>query len=100
LNAARFYIDVFDIDGMRLDAANVLDKIFMTELRRVTSEIKNDFLLMGEGVHGKYVNVNFYVHCKREISGVLFDLLRGKQINPHHFQMEPHSVLILKENLN
>jgi hypothetical protein len=72
----------------------------MTELRRVTSEIKNDFWLMGEVVHGNFENINLDVHCKREISCVLFDLLRGKQINPHHFQMEPHSVLILKENFN
>jgi len=56
LNAARFYTDVFDIDGMRLDAADVLDKNFMTELRRFTSEIKNNFWLMGEVVHGNYSN--------------------------------------------
>jgi len=54
LNAARFWIDTFDIDGMRLDAADVLDKNFMTELRRVTEEKKNDFWLMGEVVHGDY----------------------------------------------
>ena len=56
LNAARFYIDTFDIDGMRLDAADVLDKNFMTELRNVTLEKKNDFWLMGEVVHGNYAN--------------------------------------------
>ena len=33
LDAARFWIDTFDIDGMRLDAANVLDFGFMAELR-------------------------------------------------------------------
>jgi glycosidase len=54
LNAARFWIDSFDIDGMRLDAADVLDKGFMSDLRRVTSEKKNDFWLMGEVVHGVY----------------------------------------------
>jgi len=54
LNAARFWIDNFDIDGMRLDAADVLDKNFMAELRRVTCAKKNDFWLMGEVVHGDY----------------------------------------------
>jgi glycosidase len=56
LNAARFWIDAFDIDGMRLDAADVLDKSFMNELRRATNEKKNDFWLMGEVVHGDYSN--------------------------------------------
>ena len=54
LNAARFLIDTFDIDGMRLDAADVLEKSFMTELRHVTLEKKHDFWLMGEVVHGDY----------------------------------------------
>jgi glycosidase len=41
---------------MRLDAADVLDKGFMNELRRVTDGKKNDFWLMGEVVHGDYSN--------------------------------------------
>jgi len=56
LSAARFWIDTFDIDGMRLDAADVLDKNFMSELRHVTEEKKHDFWLMGEVVHGDYSN--------------------------------------------
>jgi glycosidase len=56
LNAARFWIDTFYIDGMRLDAADVLDKNFMNDLRRITDEKKNDFWLMGEVVHGDYTN--------------------------------------------
>jgi len=56
LNAARFWIDTFDIDGMRLDAADVLDNDFMTELRYATEEKKSDFWLMGEVVHGDYSN--------------------------------------------
>ena len=54
LDAARFMIDTFDIDGMRLDAANELDFGFMAELRRVTTEKKPDFWLMGEVVAGDY----------------------------------------------
>ena len=53
-DAARFWIDTFDIDGMRLDAANVLDFGFMSELRRLTEERKPDFWLMGEVVAGDY----------------------------------------------
>jgi glycosidase len=54
LDAVRFWIDTFDFDGMRLDAANVLDFGFMTELRRITENKKPDFWLMGEVVHGDY----------------------------------------------
>jgi glycosidase len=54
LDAARFWIDTFDIDGMRLDAANVLEFSFMAELRRVTEDKKPNFWLMGEVVHGDY----------------------------------------------
>lgn len=50
----RFWIDTFDIDGIRLDCANVLDFGFMSELRRETSSMKEDFWLMGEVIHGDY----------------------------------------------
>ncbi|GBU22098.1 hypothetical protein R80B4_02003 [Fibrobacteres bacterium R8-0-B4] len=54
LDAARFWIDQFDIDGMRLDSANVLDFGFMRELRGATLSKKSDFWLMGEVVGGEY----------------------------------------------
>ena len=50
----RFWVDTFDIDGIRLDCANVLDFGFMKELRNQTSAIKDDFWLMGEVIHGDY----------------------------------------------
>ena len=50
----RFWIDTFDIDGIRLDCANVLDFEFMKEMRRETSRMKEQFWLMGEVIHGDY----------------------------------------------
>ncbi len=50
----RFWVDQFDIDGIRLDAADVLDFDFMRGLRRLTNEIKPEFWLMGEVIHGDY----------------------------------------------
>ena len=44
----------FDIDGLRLDAADVLDFGFMQTLRRLADEVKPDFWLMGEVIHGDY----------------------------------------------
>ena len=54
LDVARFWISEFDIDGIRLDAADVLDFSFMRELRSVTDSCKQDFWLLGEVIHGDY----------------------------------------------
>ncbi len=50
----RFWVSEFDIDGIRLDAADVLDFDFMKELRKTANEVKEDFWLMGEVIHGDY----------------------------------------------
>lgn len=50
----RFWVETFDIDGIRLDAADVLDFEFMQALRRTANEVKQDFWLMGEVIHGDY----------------------------------------------
>ena len=50
----RFWVDEFDIDGIRLDCANVLDFDFMKEMRQETARMKEDFWLMGEVIHGDY----------------------------------------------
>ena len=50
----RFWVSEFDVDGIRLDAADVLDFDFMRALRRTTAEVKEDFWLMGEVIHGDY----------------------------------------------
>jgi len=50
----RFWVNEFDIDGIRLDAADVLDFDYMKALRQVANEVKSDFWLMGEVIHGNY----------------------------------------------
>ena len=50
----RFRVSEFDVDGIRLDAADVLDFDFMKALRRTANEVKPDFWLMGEVIHGDY----------------------------------------------
>ena len=51
----RFWVKEFDIDGIRLDAADVLDFSYMQMMRRVANEVKTDFWLMGEVIHGDYI---------------------------------------------
>ncbi len=50
----RFWVGEFDIDGIRLDAADVMDFDYMKALRQVANEVKPDFWLMGEVIHGNY----------------------------------------------
>ena len=51
----RFWVSEFDVDGIRLDAADVLDFDFMKALRHTANEVKPDFWLMGEVIHGDYI---------------------------------------------
>jgi cyclomaltodextrinase / maltogenic alpha-amylase / neopullulanase len=53
-DAVRRWVEAFDIDGLRLDAADCMDPGFLAELRRTTDTAKSDFLLLGEMVHGDY----------------------------------------------
>ena len=53
-DVVRFWVSEFDIDGIRLDAADVLDFDYMKALRRVADEVKPEFWLMGEVIHGDY----------------------------------------------
>ncbi len=50
----RFWVKEFDIDGIRLDAADVLDFDYMQILRQTANDVKPDFWLMGEVIHGDY----------------------------------------------
>lgn len=50
----RFWVKEFDIDGIRLDAADVMEFDYMRALRQVAEEVKPEFWLMGEVIHGDY----------------------------------------------
>ena len=54
IGAALFWIDEFGIDGLRLDASDVMSVDFLRELSARCKEKKNDFWLMGEIVSGDY----------------------------------------------
>mgnify|MGYP001544024713 FL=1 len=54
LDAVQYWIDEFDIDGLRLDVAYCLDENFVRTLRSFTTEKKPDFFLLGEMLHGDY----------------------------------------------
>lgn len=54
LDAVRYWIEEFDIDGIRLDVAYCLDFEFLKKLRRMCDSLKEDFFLVGEMLHGDY----------------------------------------------
>lgn len=51
----KFWVDTFDIDGLRLDAADVLDFGFMRRISDYARSLKNEFYMMGEVIHGEYI---------------------------------------------
>jgi glycosidase len=53
-SAIRGWVDEFDIDGLRLDVAYCLDHDFLRRLRDFCNQLKPDFFLLGETLHGDY----------------------------------------------
>lgn len=54
LDKVNYWIDFFDIDGLRLDVAYCLDHEFLRRLREFTDSKKAEFFLLGEVLHGEY----------------------------------------------
>ncbi|MBC5690459.1 maltodextrin glucosidase [Mediterraneibacter sp. NSJ-55] len=54
LDCVKFWIDTFDIDGLRLDVAYSLDHDFMRSLRSFCEAAKPGFALIGEVLFGDY----------------------------------------------
>ncbi|MGN0328317.1 MAG: alpha-amylase family glycosyl hydrolase [Lachnospira sp.] len=54
IDTIRYWIDEFDIDGIRFDVAYCLNHDFMKRVRKETSQMKDDFFMLGEMLHGDY----------------------------------------------
>lgn len=54
IESVRGWVDEFDIDGIRLDVAYCLNRDFMKRLRYETDQMKQEFFLIGEMLHGDY----------------------------------------------
>ena len=87
----RFWVDEFDIDGIRLDCANILDFNFMKEMRAKTASMKPDFWLMGEVIHGDY---SLWVNPEMLHSVTNYELHKSiySGFNDHNFFEIAHNV--------
>jgi glycosidase len=56
LSAVQYWMDEWQIDGLRLDAADCVPLEFWKTLRKFTTSRNSQFWLMGEIIHGDYRN--------------------------------------------
>ena len=54
LEAVRRWAQKFEVDGLRLDVAYSLPPEFLARLRRFAEQLKPEFALLGETLHGDY----------------------------------------------
>lgn len=96
LSVIGFWIDEFDIDGIRLDCADCLEFSFMEEMRRYTNEKKADFWLMGEVIHGDYSR---WVNDEMLHSVTNYELHKGLYSghNDHNYFEIAHSIKRLND---
>ena len=57
IESVRGWVKDFDIDGLRLDVAYMVDRDFLKRLRYETSQMKEDFFLLGEILGGDYKTI-------------------------------------------
>lgn len=90
-DAIRFWVSEFDIDGIRLDAADVLDHGLMHNMRQLTDSLKPDFWLMGEVIHGDYSR---WVNDQKLHSVTNYELHKGLYSghNDHNYFEIAHSI--------
>lgn len=68
------WVKDFSIDGLRLDVAYCLDKDFVKRLRSMCNELKPDFFLVGEMLHGDYTQ---YVNEEMLHSATNYECYKG-----------------------
>lgn len=54
IDCVKKWVEWFNIDGLRLDVAYCLDENFLRRLRYECKQLKSDFFILGEMLHGDY----------------------------------------------
>ncbi len=74
LSCVQGWVNEFDIDGLRLDVCYCLDREFLKRLRSFANQVKPDFLLLGELLHGDY---NQFVNDEMCHSATNYECYKG-----------------------
>lgn len=74
LSCVQGWVNEFDIDGLRLDVCYCLDRDFLKRLRGFANQVKPDFLLLGELLHGDY---NQFVNDEMCHSATNYECYKG-----------------------
>ena len=86
-DAVAAWVRDYDISGLRLDAADVMDFDFLRELASYCKNLKPDFWLMGEVVHGDYSQ---WVNPEMLDSATNFELYKGlwsSHVDNNYFEL-------------
>ncbi|OON88298.1 alpha-amylase [Oribacterium sp. C9] len=96
IEVVQYWVDTFDIDGLRLDCADVLDINFQKSLRYFTTQMKPEFWIMGEVIHGEYPR---WVNAETLHSVTNYELHKSiySGFNSHNFFEIAHN---LNRNMN
>lgn len=91
LGAVGTWMNEFDIDGLRLDAADCVDLDFFRQLKQYCKSRKNDFWLMGEIIHGDY---NRWANSETLDSVTNYECYKGiySSHNDHNYFEIAHSL--------
>lgn len=74
LTCIQGWVNEFDIDGLRLDVCYCLDRDFLKRLRSFANQVKPEFLLLGELLHGDY---NQFVNDEMCHSATNYECYKG-----------------------
>lgn len=95
-DATRYWIQKFDIDGIRLDVAYCLDFDFLRRLRQLVDSLKPDFFLVGEMLHGDY---NQRMNDEMLNSATNYECYKGLYSSFNSMNMFEINHSLLKDNL-
>lgn len=99
MDAVRFWIDEFEIDGLRLDVCYLLPPWFMELIRRTAREKREDFFLVGEVIHCQNFAPNICSERLNAITG--YECYKGmiSAFNSHNLFEIEHSLTRLYASL-
>ena len=91
LGAVGMWMDELGIDGLRLDAADCVDREFFKRLHSFTKGKRGDFWLMGEVIHGDYAR---WVNDEMLHSTTNYELHKGLYSghNDHNYFEIAHTI--------